>query len=267
MQQERDAIEQQQAALDKRDSHLEFAMIAHIRGVSVDDVNDRDAYRHAQELHNAIQRRRAIHEDELLASDEIGQRILTLREEKDNLLDVVWLATSPKQIKELWTKVAGCSTTAKRNTTRCVGNRSVDDWKQVRGTERSVAKSDRERSFVCCLLLVVLQAGKCEGSRKELQRWSPTWQPASPTLNRMPDYRHRRNRPNKRSCPPVPALTIGGIMIRKQHDLGRVWRAKFREVVTPIPERNGISCGPLAAMQFRNIERGKYSPTVESEKR
>jgi len=106
MQQERDAIEQQQAALDKRDSHLEFAMIAHIRGVSVDDVNDRDAYRHAQELHNAIQRRRAIHEDELLASDEIGQRILTLREEKDNLLDVVWLATSPKQIKELWTKVA-----------------------------------------------------------------------------------------------------------------------------------------------------------------
>ena len=53
-----------------------------------------------------MNRRQAVHEDELLAEGEIGQRIMKLREEKDNLLDTVWLATSPKQIKELWSKVA-----------------------------------------------------------------------------------------------------------------------------------------------------------------
>ena len=50
--------------------------------------------------------RQAVYEDELLVENETGQRILKLREEKDNLLDTVWLATSPKQIKELWSKVA-----------------------------------------------------------------------------------------------------------------------------------------------------------------
>ena len=63
-------------------------------------------YRYDHEVDNAVNRRQAVHEDELLAESEIGQRILKLREEKDNLLDTVWLATSPKQIKELWSKVA-----------------------------------------------------------------------------------------------------------------------------------------------------------------
>ena len=53
-----------------------------------------------------INRRKSVHEDELLADCEIGRQILGLRQERDNLLDTVWLASSPKQIKELWTKVA-----------------------------------------------------------------------------------------------------------------------------------------------------------------
>lgn len=81
-------------------------MLAHVRGVPVDDVDDYHAYRHDHEVNAAMQRRQSVHEDELLAESEVGQRILKLREEKENLLDTVWLATSPKQIKELRSKVA-----------------------------------------------------------------------------------------------------------------------------------------------------------------
>ena len=62
--------------------------------------------RHDREVDNAVARRQAVHEEELLAETEPGLRILKLRQEKENLLDTVWLATSSKQIKELWSKVA-----------------------------------------------------------------------------------------------------------------------------------------------------------------
>ena len=102
MQQELDGVEQQKSALDKRERQIQRAMLAHVRGV----LDDYHSYRYDHEVDNAVNRRQAVHEDELLAEGEIGQRILKLREEKDNLLDTVWLATSPKQIKELWSKVA-----------------------------------------------------------------------------------------------------------------------------------------------------------------
>ncbi len=106
MQKELDAIQQQTSALEKRESQIEKAMVAHVRGVPVEDVNDSHSYRYECEVNNTVTRRQTVHEDELLAGSEIGQRVLNLREEKDNLLDTVWLATSPKQIKELWSKVA-----------------------------------------------------------------------------------------------------------------------------------------------------------------
>ncbi len=49
---------------------------------------------------------KAVHEDELLVESELGQLVLKLRQEKEYLLDTVWLACSAKQIKELWGKVA-----------------------------------------------------------------------------------------------------------------------------------------------------------------
>lgn len=106
MQQALDGVEQQKSALDKRERQIQRAMLAHVRGVPVEDIDDYHTYRFDHEVDNAVNRRQAVHEDELLAEGEIGQRILKLREEKDNLLDTVWLATSPKQIKELWSKVA-----------------------------------------------------------------------------------------------------------------------------------------------------------------
>ncbi|QDU74649.1 hypothetical protein Pan97_16610 [Bremerella volcania] len=106
MQQELDEVEQQKSALEKRERQIERAMLAHVRGVPVEDIDDYHSYRYDHEVDSAVNRRQAVHEDELLAESENGQRILQLREEKDNLLDTVWLATSPKQIKELWSKVA-----------------------------------------------------------------------------------------------------------------------------------------------------------------
>ncbi len=70
-----------------------------------DDLDDYCAYRHDREVENAVERRQAVHEEELLAEGELGQRILQLRKEKESLLDTVWLATSPKEVKELWAKV------------------------------------------------------------------------------------------------------------------------------------------------------------------
>ena len=105
MQAELDGIKQQQSVLEKRENQINKAMLAHIRGVPADDLDDYCAYRHDREVENAVERRQAVHEEELLAEGELGLRILQLRKEKENLLDTVWLATSPKEIKELWAKV------------------------------------------------------------------------------------------------------------------------------------------------------------------
>ncbi len=39
----------------------------------------------------------------IMEETELGRQILRLEQEKEELLDTIWLATSPKQIKELWT--------------------------------------------------------------------------------------------------------------------------------------------------------------------
>jgi hypothetical protein len=106
LQGELDAIERQEQELEKRKRRTERAMLAQLRGVSIEDVDNFQVYGYQREVSEAVNRRQAVHEDELLAESETGQQILTLREEKENLLDTVWLATSPKQIKDLWSKVA-----------------------------------------------------------------------------------------------------------------------------------------------------------------
>ena len=93
MQTELDGIQQQQSVLEKRERQIGKAMLAHVRGIPVDDLDDYSTYRHDREVDNAVARRQAVHEEELLAETETGLRILKLRQEKDNLLDTVWLAT------------------------------------------------------------------------------------------------------------------------------------------------------------------------------
>ena len=105
---ELDSISAQKEALEKREERVGKEMLAKVQGVPVEEVDGRGHYYGSTnpELTRAIQCRQAVHEDELLANDPLGQQILKLRLEKEELLDTVWLATSGKQIKELWKKVA-----------------------------------------------------------------------------------------------------------------------------------------------------------------
>jgi hypothetical protein len=100
-----DTVEQQKDDLEKREKRIKREMLARVRGVPVEDLNDYDLHPYNHEVDSAVRRRQTVHEDELLAESERGQKILHLREEEENLLDTVWLATSPRQLKDLWSKV------------------------------------------------------------------------------------------------------------------------------------------------------------------
>jgi hypothetical protein len=104
VQAELDSVEKQKEDLERRERQAHRAMLATVRRVPVEEVDDYIHYQHA-DVSSVIQRRQAIHEEELLADDALGQEILRLRHEKENLLDTIWLATSPNQIRQLWQKV------------------------------------------------------------------------------------------------------------------------------------------------------------------
>lgn len=42
------------------------------------------------------------YENQIMSRDETGRNILNLQKEQEQMLDTVWLATSPKQIRDLW---------------------------------------------------------------------------------------------------------------------------------------------------------------------
>lgn len=96
---------EKRTAKHKESAHQQ--MLAIVKGVTVDELPRYSYYPSpSQEVTAAVNRRQAVHEEELLARDPHGKRILKLRQEKDELLDTVWLATSGKQIKQLWQSVA-----------------------------------------------------------------------------------------------------------------------------------------------------------------
>jgi hypothetical protein len=101
-----DTVVNERATFDRREQQAQRAMLAQVRGVAVGDIEDNHCGFHEQrEIQNAINRRAAVHEEELLAEDATGRAVLRLQHEKENLLDTVWIATSPAQIKQLWCKV------------------------------------------------------------------------------------------------------------------------------------------------------------------
>lgn len=65
-------------------------------------------------------------EESLLQQHDRGREILKLRVEKENLLDTVWLATSPRQVKELW-----------ENVSALLGDDATDIQKEILATDRS----------------------------------------------------------------------------------------------------------------------------------
>lgn len=99
-------IERQKEQFDRQTRQLQREMLARIRGVPAETLDEYLCYRNDNEVTAAIRRRQSIHEDELLAESTVGQEILRLRAEKENLLDTVWLASSSIQLKDLWQKVS-----------------------------------------------------------------------------------------------------------------------------------------------------------------
>ena len=102
-----DVIEKQEEALNDRKSLLHRTMLARVRRVPLETIDQHYTPTHYNnEVENAIKSRQSIHEDDLLAECEVGRRVLTLRKERESLLDVVWLSTSPIQIREIWSKLS-----------------------------------------------------------------------------------------------------------------------------------------------------------------
>jgi hypothetical protein len=102
---ELDDIHEESRQLEERETNVKRSMLAIVRGENADDLSRHDVYRWDTEVNAAIKRRQSLHEDELLAESETGRRILELRQERENLLDTVWLATSSTQIRTLWTQL------------------------------------------------------------------------------------------------------------------------------------------------------------------
>ncbi len=108
---ELEAVQAEEAALARRKKQAQRAMLASLRGLPIDEVPDNFGIRYGAELPlpveaaEAIARRQAAHQDGLLADDPVGREVARLGAEKEGLLDTVWLAASPSQIKQLWAQV------------------------------------------------------------------------------------------------------------------------------------------------------------------
>ena len=106
-----EAIKAEETALVRRKKQAQKAMIATLRSTPIDEVADHFNVRHGselalpQEVAEAITRRQAAHQEQMLADDPVGHEIARLEAEKDRLLDTIWLAVSPTQIKQLWSRV------------------------------------------------------------------------------------------------------------------------------------------------------------------
>jgi hypothetical protein len=108
---ELEAIQAERAALARREKRAQRMMLAALQGLPLEEVADSFSLQYGTELplprevHEALGKRHAAHQEQLLAEDPVGREIARFEAEKDHLLDTVWLAASPAQIKQLWTQV------------------------------------------------------------------------------------------------------------------------------------------------------------------
>ncbi len=109
---ELESIRVAEADLSRRKSLAQRTMLSILRGVPIHEVSDAFSVRYGPELPLpteaalAISKRQSAHQERLLADDPVGRQVAGLEVEKDNLLDTVWLACSPEQVRALWARVA-----------------------------------------------------------------------------------------------------------------------------------------------------------------
>jgi hypothetical protein len=104
-QREMEAIQKQKEELEKREQRLLAEQKAIIQGTKPEDELDNGPYCRSNVVEDAVDSRAKALEADILAESDLGRRVLSLREEKENLLDTVWLATSSTQIRQLWEQV------------------------------------------------------------------------------------------------------------------------------------------------------------------
>jgi hypothetical protein len=105
MQAELDAFEKQEQELETSRRRVQQAMLAAVRRVPVEEATEAWYGQLHREIVQAIDKRRVVHEQEFLAEDDNGREVLKLRQEKEDLLETIWLATSPGEVRSLWAKV------------------------------------------------------------------------------------------------------------------------------------------------------------------
>lgn len=65
---------------------------------------DSSSYYLRNHIDSRIEELQRHHEEALLREDSLGRELSGLLAEKESLLDTVWLATSPRQVTDLWVK-------------------------------------------------------------------------------------------------------------------------------------------------------------------
>jgi hypothetical protein len=91
---------------EKKEKRLTRQTVAAIRGVDIAEVSESYYSNLDTEITNAIKKRQEFELEELIKTVPEGAKIAGLRQERENLLDTVWLATSPQQVKQLWQKLS-----------------------------------------------------------------------------------------------------------------------------------------------------------------
>jgi hypothetical protein len=138
---EMENIQVDEIALARREERAQRTMVAALRGVPLESVVDSIEIRYGQEMPlpvevaGAIAKRQAAHREQLLAEDPIGQELAGLRNERENLLDVIWLATSPAELRQLSMKVnllLGDEPTQLERDTLSI---ALPKWEAARATE------------------------------------------------------------------------------------------------------------------------------------
>ncbi|MCC7336557.1 MAG: hypothetical protein IT422_15815 [Pirellulaceae bacterium] len=88
-----------ESELEDAEAAIEIAILGEVERKKLGTYYSRNA------TEQKIKRSTEIVEERLLADGGPGSELLRLREERESLLDTVWLATSSKQIRDLWCRV------------------------------------------------------------------------------------------------------------------------------------------------------------------
>ena len=89
-----------QLGIEKESILLDSAAL--VSEQSRDGLRNKSTWHLESLVNDAMSRAAKVAQHDLMSKDELGKQILLLQNEQEELLDTVWLATSPKQIRALW---------------------------------------------------------------------------------------------------------------------------------------------------------------------